>query len=309
MERTDTLEIFVAVVSENGFSAASRLLGIPLPTVSRRIAKLEERLGVQLLTRTTRSLSLTEAGKRYFSGATQILHDIRHLDQEVVADHTILRGELTLASPVEFGRKLLSPIISKFLKEHSSVSIQHVLINPMFDYTEKGIDLGVRIGPLKDSGMKSIGLGEIRVVLCASIDYLEKHGAPKRLKDLTRHKCIAYTPFGRQPEWGVGGSGNTLEKLEINPVYRANDIDAVRDLVEIGSGIGWLHSYQISEALASGRVKILLSKFEVPNRPVNFLYPEMQFVPQKTRKFLETAVPELRTAISETQRIAAASHW
>lgn len=304
MGRIDEMNAFVAVVQSGGFTAASKRLGMPIATVSRKVASLEKQLGVQLLRRTTRRHSLTDVGERYYMKVQQILLDLSHLEQELTEAHTALRGQLVIASPTPFGARYLAPTIAAFLQQNPDVSVRQVLSNLRTDYLEQGIDVGLRVGPLHDSSMRHIKLGEMRIVLCASTEYLKTHGAPSTPEDLSGHSCAAYLPYGDTAGWAFRDSRNQDHSVPIDATYMADSVDAVVRFVLEGGGIGRFYAYQVADALEDQKLRLILQEYEVKPHVVSLQYPELQYLPQRTRAFLDFVKPRLRHEMGKVAGIS-----
>ena len=303
MDRLDLIETFATVARNLSFSRASQSLGQPLATVSRKVSNLEDYLGVQLLVRTTRSVRLTPEGTQYLEKVFPILNALETARDEVAQTNGTLSGELAITSPVPFGTQFLVPLISRFLAAYPDISVRHYFDNSYQDYVTSAIDLGLRIGLLPDSGLRQIKLGAVRVVTCASPDYLEEHGTPQTLEEVGSHRTIAFGPFGARARWNYLDRTGQERWVEIDPVYTVDSVDAIRQTVLNGSGIGKFYSYQVAELVACKRLKLVLTDFELEERPVSFLYPDVAHLPRRTRTFLDFATPLLRERLAEIARL------
>ncbi|MEP6017217.1 MAG: LysR substrate-binding domain-containing protein [Paracoccaceae bacterium] len=299
MDKIDQIKTFAAVARDGGFSAASRSLDQPLATVSRKVSKLEERLGVQLLVRTTRSVRLTVEGANYLERVFPLLSALEEAEASVAQENKELSGELTVTSPVPFGTKILLPILVKFMEANPNIRVNHLFDDRRLNYVKKGIDLGLRVGPLHDTSLKMRKLGTVRVVVCASPDYLCKRGAPVTPDDLVGHRTIAFNPSGELTRWNFQRVGKDEIWANIDPIYNVDSIDANVRFVTAGGGISRFYSYQVADLIAEGRLKVVLEKFELPERTVSFLYPNTTHLPRRTRAFLDFASPLLRKKLSD----------
>ena len=207
MNRIEEIEAFVTVVDESGFSAAAERLGIAKSMISRRVSDLERRLGVQLLQRTTRRQSLTDAGREFYPRASQVIADLNEAEDLVGDVHGQISGRIRLALPLVFGVSQLTEPISAFLREHPEIELDIDLSDRMVDMIEDGIDLAIRVGNLEDSNLIARKLAEVHFAVCASPAYLEKHGVPREPTELSEHEVLVYSNVatGRQWSWNMDG--------------------------------------------------------------------------------------------------------
>jgi len=288
------MRVFATVVEKQGFSAASRALNIPLPTISRRIAELESSLGVQLLARSTRKVTVTDSGRRYYEDIRPILDDIEDAERLASGEYQSPKGQMKMTAPMLFGRLHLLPVIHDFLERHPDVDVQLYLTDRVVDLLEEHVDLGLRIGPLPDSSMIAAQAGTVRLIVCASPDYLAARGRPQSPDDLDGHRCIFYHRVGTAAEWAFRmPSGQirhflTRARLMVNSA-EGSVYSAVRD-----GGLIQLLSYQAAPQIAEGSLEIVLSDYELPPYPVSLVYSQGRFLPQKIRAFIDFAMPRLR---------------
>src|SRR5262245_43857839 len=209
MDRLDNLRVFVAVAEANGFAEAARRLGLSASAVTRAILALEERLGVQLLHRTTRSLRVTEAGERLLDDCRRILADLDEAEASAGGAHTVARGQLALTAPSMFGRLHVAPVLYEFLERYPQVSARTFFVDRVVNLLDEGLDVAVRIAHLPDSGLTAIPVGTMRAVIVASPAYLEKHGAPRVPADLMHHRAVGFSQGGGQiATWGFFPPGH-----------------------------------------------------------------------------------------------------
>lgn len=299
MNRLEAIEAFVVVARQEGFSKAARTLGQPLATVSRKVAALEDHLGVQLLIRTTRSVRLTEDGARYLGMVLPIVSALDDADDALICANEELSGELVITSPVPFGVHHLAPIMSGFLKSFPNISIRHLLDNKQLDYIKAGVDVGLRVGSLADSNLKRIWLGDVRVVTCASPDYLAEYGVPESPSELVNHRTIKFNAVTERTQWNYAHPNGGEFKADVNPIYKVDSVDAILRLVLNGAGISLFYSYQVAELVKAGRLQVVMTNYEIALRPVNFLLPEATHLPRRTRAFLDFSTPLLKKRLSE----------
>lgn len=235
MDRLRPIEIFLAVAEAQGFAAAGRRLGLSPPAVTRAIAALEARFGVRLITRTTRRLALTEAGRRLVEGGRRVLADLDEAEAAVTGEAAAPSGTLVLTGPVTFGRMHLMPVVADFLRAEPRVSARLVLADRIVDLVEEGIDAGLRIGALADSSLIARRIGEARRVLVAAPDYLARRGVPREPADLAHHDIVAFTSLTPALAWRWGDRRG--EAVTLAPRLAVNDAAAAIEAAERGEGI------------------------------------------------------------------------
>ena len=205
MDRFAAMRVFIAVADAGSLSAAGRRLGMPLATVSRHLAALEEQLGLRLFTRTTRRLALTEPGRSYLETTRRVLDELEAAERRLGGEHAEPQGELALTAPVVFGRLHVLPIVIAFLAAYPKVTARMLLVDRVVDLVEEGLDIGVRIGNLPDSSMRGLRVGAIRYVACASPAYLKRRGTPASPRDLEAHDCISFSTLSSAERWSFAG--------------------------------------------------------------------------------------------------------
>src|SRR5579863_1742995 len=205
MDRFDAMVVFVATIREGSFSAAGRKLGIPLPTVSRKVADLEARLKTRLLVRSTRKLALTEAGDAYLAACRRILEEVEEAEARATGEYTVPRGDLALTAPIVFGRLHVVPIVNEFLSRFDEINVRMTLSDRNVDLIDDHVDMAVRIGQLPDSGLIATRVGFVRRVVCGSPAYFAAHGEPKTPDDLAGHQCVAFSAVAAGTSWAFQG--------------------------------------------------------------------------------------------------------
>jgi DNA-binding transcriptional LysR family regulator len=298
MDRLEAMSTLVAAVEAGSLSAASRRLGRPLTTVSRHISQLERHLGMRLLIRSSRRLALTDAGRSYVAACRRILDDVGEAERAAIGEYSMPRGELTLTAPVVFGRLHVLPVASEFLKLYPQINIRMVLADHVMNLFEGSIDLAVRIGDLPDSSLVSTRIGEVRRVVCASPAYLDSRGLPERLEDLAAHDCIAFEGLNAPDNWTFA-FGRTRASVPIRSRLVVNTAESAIDAAMSGVGITRVLSYQIAGALRSGKLTVVLEKFEPHPWPVNLVYGHGRPLPLKLRSFVDFTAPRLKTRLAE----------
>ncbi|QWT21591.1 LysR family transcriptional regulator [Bacillus sp. NP157] len=294
MDQIHLMRVFVAVGEEESFAAASRRLDLSPAAVSRAIATLEEDLGVNLLARTTRNVKLTEAGRRYLDDTRNILASIVEANEAAAGINATPKGNLSVTASVLFGRTFITPCIVKFLQDFPDVDVTAYFLDRLVSLTEEGVDVAVRIGPLPDSSMKALRVGQVRRILCASPAYLARHGVPEHPGDLLRHTIIAASGISPRVDWKFGNASDpTMVRIKPRLTVTAND--AAIGAAAAGLGIARLLSYQVGEELASGQLKIILADYEEEPWPVHILHRESKFGSSKVRHFIDMLAGHLRS--------------
>lgn len=288
MDRLTNLEVFVKVVESSSFAAAARYFGMSPAMVSKHVQALEERLGARLLNRTTRRLSLTEVGRAYYERSRQVLADIEEADRAVSDLQVAPRGILKLNAPFSFGLRHLAPALADYLATYPEVTVDVTLNDRYIDLLAEGVDLALRIGQLADSSLVARRLGEIRIVLCAAPDYLERRGTPRAPKDLADHDCLEYTYASTPREWHFATVDGRHEVVRITGRLLCNNGDILRTAALAGSGVARLPTFIVGEDLSAGRlVPIALSGYEPPSVALYAVYPPGRHLSPKVRSFID----------------------
>ena len=295
MDRLQAMTSFVAVVDCGGFARAARQLSLSPPVVTRAVAELEERLGLQLLTRTTRVVRVTDAGARFADDCRRILAEIDEAETAATGTHLAPRGTLTLTAPVLFGQLHVTPILVDYLQRFPEVDAQCLFLDRIVNVVEEGIDVAVRIGELPDSSLKAARVGRVRRVLVAAPAYLQARGAPAQPEALQDHCIVSASAVGKAAtaEWRFNVAGKpVLQRLQPRMCTTSND-SAIAAAVA-GLGITRLLSYQVAEQLKAGALQIVLEAFEPAPLPVHVVHHEGRRATQKVRSFVDLAVDALR---------------
>ncbi len=288
------MTVFVAVAEAESFAGGARKLGMSPPAVTRAVAALEKRLGVKLLTRTTRFVRATDAGLRYLEHARRIITDLNEADDAAAGVHAAPRGQLAVTAPVLFGRLYVVPSMVEYLRRYPDMSLTALFLDRIVNLFEEGMDVGVRIGELPDSTMRAIGVGHVRRVVCASPEYLERSGIPQTPMDIAGHTVIAASPVTPIAEWKfVTGKKKII--IKVNPRLTVTNNDAAIQAALQGFGVTRLLSYQIAPHLASGQLQTVLSEYEPPPLPIHVLHREGRQASAKVRTFVDLLVERLRT--------------
>jgi DNA-binding transcriptional LysR family regulator len=297
MDRLDAMTVFLAAADGGSLSAAGRRLGMPLATASRKLAELEAHLGIRLMTRTTRRLALTEAGRDYLIACREILGHVEEAERRAAGGHASPRGELIVAAPLVFGRLHVVPVVAEYLAEHDDVDVRLTLSDRNADLYGEHVDVAVRIGNLPDSGLTAVRVGTITRVACASKRYLKRFGIPAAPADLRAHRCVTFEGLASSSAWSFPGPDGPI-RIPVRSRLAVNTADAAIAAAEAGVGITRLLSYQVSDSLRAGRLTRILDAHEPPSVPVSLLYVRQGSLPLKTRRFLELAAPRLQAALA-----------
>jgi len=293
MDRADGLTVFVEVAERGSFAEAARRLRRSPTAITRVIAELEARLGVRLLNRTTRAVSMTEAGERFLAGARRVLADLDEIERAAVGEGKAPRGEVRITAPILFGRLHVLPIVTEFLARFPEVSVALTLLDRTVDLVEEGLDVAVRIGALPESSAVASRVGVLRRVVVASPDYLAQNGTPRVPADLGAHAIVAFSGIGGVERWQFrGAAGET--SVAIKPRLVVTTAEAAVDAARAGFGLTRLLSYQAAEDIARGSLLRVLQAYEGDELPVHLLHPGGRHPPPKLRAFLDFAVPRLR---------------
>lgn len=290
MDRYVELQVFVAVAESEGFAAGARRLGISPPVATRAIADLEARLGIKLLTRSTRHVRLTDAGKRYLDDAKRILTNIAEADEAAAGINGEPSGHLAVTAPVLFGKMFVLPGVIDYLNRYPKMEVNALFLDRVVNLLEEGLDVGIRIGDLADSSMRAIRVGTVKRVICASPDYLARMGVPQHPDELMQHTIVTANGLNATTEWKFA-DGITLR---VKPRLSFATNDAAIEASVASFGISRLLSYQIAPHLADGRLQILLSEFDQTTIPIHVIHREGRYASAKIRTFVDLMVERLR---------------
>lgn len=286
MDRIDAMQAFVAVADLEGFAPAARKLGLSPSAITRLIAALEERLGARLLQRTTRQVTLTDAGSRYLERARRILADVEEAEDAVESERTRPEGRLVISAPFGFGRLHVSPVVSAYLKRYPDVGVDLRLSDRRINLVEDGVDLAVRLGHLPDSTLVARHVGQMRRIVVASAGYLKLRGEPKRPADLTSHDTIQFGAMTATPDWRFVEDGQEI-RITPTPRFTSNSSDAAIQYAEQDGGLTRVMAYQAAESLKAKRLRIVLAEFEQPPVPIHVVYPTSRLLSAKVRTFID----------------------
>lgn len=301
MDRLTSMQTFVRVAESGSFSAVARETRTTQSGVSKQVAALERELGARLLNRTTRSLSLTEAGERYFTQARRLVAEIAEAETELLQGEQQLRGWLRVAASVGYGRLKLMPLIKSFLSAHPNVKIDLRLNDGFIDLVEEGIDVAVRIGELADSSLVTRRIGTTQRVLLASRRYLsslpEGLHAPRLPQELLQHNCIVYSELATQNAWtftagpGAPAAEGSQVTIHAQGNLQTNSSEAIRASVLSGMGIGYSPTWLFEDEMASGELQVLLTDWPTPSLPIHLVSPPQRRQSAKVQAFALHVAP------------------
>jgi DNA-binding transcriptional LysR family regulator len=298
MDRLEAMSLLVSVAEAGSLSAAGRKLGVPLPTVSRKISELEAHLNTRLLTRSTRKLALTDAGAAYVAAAKRILDEVSEAERAASGEHAAPRGDLVITAPIVFGRLHVLPVIAEFLARWPEINVRLVLSDRNLHLIDDRIDIAVRIGALADSALAATRVGSVRRVVCGSPAYFAARGAPKRPEDLAALTAVTFDQLSSSEHWTFP---DPKSKREIRAPMRShlavNTAEAAIDGAAAGLGVTRVLSYQVAEAVLDGRIQIVLAEYEPAPAPVSLIHAHQGLTPLKVRMLLDFAAPRLRARL------------
>ena len=293
-DRLDALTIFVAVAEQQSFAEAARQLSRSPASVTRGVAALEERLQTRLFNRTTRSVALTDSGVRYFEGCRRLLAIYDELEAVNLEERIQPRGWISVTAPAMFGRLHVLPVVESFLGEYPQVEVRMLLLDRIVSLVDEGLDLGIRIGQLPDSSLRAVLVGQVRRVVCATPQYIARHGMPATPRDLANHcvvACTAVTPIpDRWPFYGP----SRVASVAVTPRLVVNTTAAAVDAALDGLGFACIMSYQAELHTAAGLLQTVLVEYEPPPAPIHIVHPEGRHLPAKVRLFIDYAAERLR---------------
>jgi DNA-binding transcriptional LysR family regulator len=297
MDRLEAMSALLAAVDAGSLSGASRKLGMPLATVSRKVSELETHLRTRLVTRTSRRLILTDAGRSYVAACKRILDDVREAERAAAGEYSAPRGELIITAPIVFGRLHVLPVLIEFLDTYPEIDVRLTLADRVVNLQEDHVDLAVRIGELPDSSLVAMRVGSIGRVVCGSPAYFAERGTPKRPNELSKHDCITFNGL-TSPEAWIFLSGKGTISVAVHSRLIVNTAEAAIDAAITGLGITRVLSYQVADALRTGALLLALREFEPPPVPVSLVHAGQGRLALKLRAILDFAAPRLKARLS-----------
>jgi DNA-binding transcriptional LysR family regulator len=278
--------VFTKVAETKSFTGAAEQLGLPKSTVSRKLAQLEERLGVRLVQRTTRKLALTEIGEAYYQRASRIVADIQAAEQVVTDMQASPRGRLRVTAPIDLSTRYLGAIIADFIADHGDITVELDATDRIVDLIEEGFDVAVRFGQLPESTLIARKLSTITAVLCASPAYIAKRGSPKTVDELEDHDKVLFAPSARTTGWTIMNGDQSYE-IGRPARFISNNLGAVRDVVLSGGGLSVMSEFMVACDIRDGKLVRLLPEWTSRAFDVQAVYPARQNLPPRLTLFLD----------------------
>ena len=298
LDRFDAMSVLLAAVESGSLSKASRKLGLPLATVSRKVAELEAHLNAALLIRSAKGLELTPAGRSYVTAAKAILEQVTEAERAAAGEYTEPKGDLVVTAPIMFGRLHALPVVTRFLSAYPDVAVGLVLTDRVAHFLDDQVDVALRIGALPDSSLIATRLGSVRRLVCASPAYLAANGIPATPDELAHHSVITFESVSQPGSWTFE-SGGVEMTVPLRSRLSVNTIDAAIDAGLAGAGIIQAMSYQVVEYVRTNRMTIVLDAFRTAPRPVHLVYDRRSRLPLKLRAFVDFVVPHLRERLTQ----------
>jgi DNA-binding transcriptional LysR family regulator len=297
MDRLEAMSVIIAVTETGSFSAAARRLRTPVATISRKVSELEARLKAELFQRSSRRVTLTDAGRSYIEACKRILEQVDDAEREVSGEYREPKGDLAVTAPWGLGHMHLLPISVEFLNAYPEIGLRLVLTDRVVNTVEENIDVAIRIGLLPDSSMIATRIGSIRLVICGSPTYLAARGTPKELSDLYNHDCIGIDSLLGQAVWKFG-KGARASTMQVPTRLCVSTSEAAIQAAIAGAGLTRVMSYKMEDARREGALAIVLEEFEQEPLPVHIVYAQRKLVPLKLRAFLNWVTPRLKARLS-----------
>lgn len=295
MEPLNDVACFVAVVDRGSFTAAAEHLGLSRSAASKLVSQLEARLGARLMHRTTRRLSLTEVGQAFYSNARRGLQEIAEAEAAVSALQATPRGTLRLNVPMSFGILHLAPAIAAFLARYPEINVDMRLDDRKLDLVEEGFDVAIRIGDLPDSSLVARRLCTSPHVLCATPDYLRRHGEPRTPDEVRRHNALVFSYSDAPSQWQFTARDGGTITVPVTGSVRMNNSLALREVLLAHAGLALTPRFVVAADLRAGRLAAVLTDYRLREPPVYALYPERRHLSPKVRAFVEFAAELLST--------------
>jgi len=286
MDRITGVQLFIRIVETGSFSKASVDLGVTQPTATKHVAAVEARLGARLLNRNTRGVSATEIGALYYEKCKAIQRELEEADNLASLLQSRVSGQLRVSTSVAFGRRVLTPLVLDFMRQHADLAIDLSFDDRYVNLVEQGVDVAIRMGKLADSSLGARYLGVNPWVLVASPAYLKAHAAPKLPRDVGQHPCLVYSSVQGDERWQFAGKGGREESVPVHGPLRTNNLSVVLEATQHGMGLAILPWYVAHEAVAAGTVTPLLTEYALPVQEMHAVFPSPKLVPSKVSSFI-----------------------
>ena len=289
MDRITGVQLFVRIVEAGSFSKASADLGITQPTATKHVAALEAQLGARLLNRNTRGVSATEIGALYYEKCKTICRELDEADNLAALLQSRVGGTLRISTSVAFGRRVLTPMVLRFMREHPELTVDLSFDDRYVDLVAQGVDLAIRMGRLADSTLGSRYLGINPWLVVASPAYLRQHGEPVTPADLTSHACLVYSSVQGDDRWQFGDAHGATASVAVKGALRSNNLSALLAAARDGMGLAALPAYVARDSLRDGSVQPVLREHTLPSQEIHAVFPSPRFVPSKVSGFIAFA--------------------
>lgn len=287
MDRYTEIRSFVLVAEKGSFAAAALVEGVTPVVMGRRLDGLEKRLGVRLMHRSTRGLTLTDLGEQFLEQCRHLIHEFDEAETSVSAGRDTVRGHLVVSAPAAFGRRHVAAHAPAFKARYPELKLSFNLTDSVVDLVREGYDMGIRIGEVTDPNYVAVRLFPNRRVVCGTPDYFARHGEPRVLEDLARHNCLAFNlQGGQQRGWSFVRDGK-LVAVRVDGDLDCNDGELLYSWVRQGLGIGWRSTWEIQAELKRGELVTVLDEFAAPTYDIQAVYPQQRYLPAKVRHFIE----------------------
>ncbi|WP_068639144.1 LysR family transcriptional regulator [Thauera butanivorans] len=287
MDRHTEIRSFALVAEKGSFAAAALVEGVTPVIMGRRLDGLEKRLGVKLMHRSTRGLTLTDLGEQFLEGCRQLLREFDEIEHGISAGRKVVRGHLVVSAPAAFGRRHVAPHALGFRALHPELKLSFNFTDSVVDLVREGYDMAIRIGEVTDPNYVALRLFPNRRVVCGTPDYFERHGVPRQPEDLVRHNCLAFNlAGGQQRGWSFVRDGK-LFAVRVEGDLACNDGELLFDWVKQGLGVGWRSTWEIQAELRRGELVTVLDDFAAPSYDIQAVYPQQRYLPAKVRHFID----------------------
>lgn len=286
MDKWTEMQVFVEAVKRGSFSSAGRQLSLTPSAVSKLVSRLESRLGVRLLNRTTRTLSLTEGGRAFFKRCVEILADVEDAEDSLTGFGQVPKGLLRINSTPGFAKHQLLPLMPEFQTLYPQLVMEYQLTGQSVDLIGEGVDVAIRLGPLKDTSLVARKLGESQRVICASPSYLETHGVPEKPADLLQHNCLRLSTSEAFNQWQFSSEEGS-EMFDVTGSFVTDNVDALYEYALIGGGIARLSGFMVERDIEAGRLVPLLSDYGIERQVIHAVYPHRKYLPAKVRVLVD----------------------
>lgn len=287
MDRHTEIRSFTLVADKGSFAAAAMVEGVTPVVMGRRLDALEKRLGVRLMHRSTRGLTLTDLGEQFLEQCRTLLRDFDTIESSISAGRNTVRGHLKVSAPAAFGRRHIGPHAPAFKAQYEELKLSFNFTDGLVDLVHEGYDMAIRIGEVADPNYVAVPLFPNRRVVCGTPEYFERNGIPRQPEDLSRHNCLAFNlQGGQQRGWSFMRDGKMMA-VRVDGNLDCNDGELLYDWVKQGLGIGWRSTWEIQAELKRGELVTVLDDYAVPSYNIQAVYPQQRYLPAKVRHFID----------------------